>query len=175
MMLAVYIVIGLVILVFILAVVAPKNYEVYRTVDIARSTEDVFEYLKYVKNQEIWSPWAKKDPDMARKYTGEDGAVGFVSYWNGNKEVGEGEQEITAVVTNERIDGELRFLKPFRSNSNCYFKVYPVADNRTKVSWGFSGKNVFPMNVFMLFMNMDKAVGKDFEEGLAELKKILEN
>jgi hypothetical protein len=26
----------------------------------------------------------------------------------------------------------------------------------------------------MLFMNMDKAVGKDFEEGLASLKRIME-
>ena len=26
----------------------------------------------------------------------------------------------------------------------------------------------------MLFMNIDKAVGKDFEEGLAELKRTLE-
>lgn len=31
------------------------------------------------------------------------------------------------------------------------------------------------MSIVMLFMNMDKAVGKDFEEGLASLKEILEN
>tara|TARA_R110002049_G_scaffold242128_5_gene415955 strand:+ start:5443 stop:5970 length:528 start_codon:yes stop_codon:yes gene_type:complete len=175
MMLAVYILIGLVVLVLCLAVVAPKNYDVFRTIEVSRSKSDVFEYIKFTKNQEIWSPWAKKDPDMARKYTGIDGEVGFVSYWNGNKEVGEGEQEITKVIENELVEGELRFLKPFRSTSNCYFKVYKVKENQTQVTWGFSGKNVFPMNIFILFMNMDKAVGKDFEEGLAELKKILEN
>jgi len=27
----------------------------------------------------------------------------------------------------------------------------------------------------MLFMNMDKAVGKDFEEGLQDLKEIIES
>ena len=43
------------------------------------------------------------------------------------------------------------------------------------MTWGFSGKNKFPMNIMMLFMSMDKMVGKDFEEGLATLKKQLEN
>jgi len=28
--------------------------------------------------------------------------------------------------------------------------------------------------MFMLFINMDKVVGKDFDEGLQNLKKILE-
>ena len=46
--------------------------------------------------------------------------------------------------------------------------------NLTQVIWGFSGKNKFPISIMMLFMNMDKAVGKDFEYGLNKLKGILE-
>ncbi|MEP0131944.1 MAG: hypothetical protein ABJJ25_02900 [Eudoraea sp.] len=46
--------------------------------------------------------------------------------------------------------------------------------NETEVSWGFSGKNKFPVSIMILFMNMDKTVGKDFEEGLVSLKDILE-
>jgi hypothetical protein len=42
------------------------------------------------------------------------------------------------------------------------------------VTWGFSGKNKFPVSIMMLFMNMDKTVGKDFEEGLSSLKAQLE-
>ena len=45
---------------------------------------------------------------------------------------------------------------------------------QTKVTWGFSGENKFPVNIFMLFYNMDKAAGKDFEEGLNSLKALLE-
>jgi hypothetical protein len=52
--------------------------------------------------------------------------------------------------------------------------VANVEDDKTLVTWGFSGRNPIPFNVFMLFYNMDKTVGKDFEEGLSELKKILE-
>lgn len=175
MMIAVYILLSLVALVVILAVIAPKTFNVYRSIDILKPKEEVFNYILLVKNQEIWSPWAKKDPNMARRYNGTDGEIGFVSYWNGNKEVGEGEQEITNVIDGERIEGELRFFKPFRSISSCYFNVYNLEDTKTKVTWGFSGKNAFPMSIVMLFMNMDKAVGKDFEEGLLALKTELES
>lgn len=170
-----YILIGLVVLILILAMIAPKSYNVFRTIEVSKPKAEVFEYLKYLKKQEEWSPWAKKDPDMDRKFTGTDGKVGAVSYWNGNKEVGEGEQEITKIIEGERIEGELRFLKPFKSTSDCYLQVDELNDNKTKVTWGFSGKNKFPMSIMMLFMNMDKMVGKDFEEGLQSLKSKLEN
>ena len=169
-----YILIGLVVLIFILAMLAPKTYDVFRTIEISRPKQEVFEYLKYLKNQDVWSPWTKKDPDMQKKFTGTDGEVGAINYWNGNKEVGEGEQEITKIVDGERVEGELRFLKPWKSTSDCYLQVDDIKDGKTKVIWGFSGKNKFPVSIMMLFMNMDKAVGIDFEEGLSDLKSILE-
>ncbi len=155
--------------------IAPKNYNIFRTVEISRTKAEVFEYLKYLKKQQEWSPWEKKDPNMEKKFTGTDGEVGAISYWKGNKDVGEGEQEITKIIEGERVEGELRFLKPFKSTSDCYLNVEEVSAGKTKVTWGFSGKNKFPISIMMLFMNMDKAVGKDFEEGLQDLKSALEN
>ena len=75
----------------------------------------------------------------------------------------------------DSIESQLRFLKPFKSTSDAYIITKEIEQDRTKVIWGFSGKNKFPMSIMMLFMSMDKAVGKDFEEGLASLKEILEN
>ena len=74
-----YILIGLVLLIFILAMIAPKTYDVFRTIEVARSKSEVYEYLKYLKNQDTWSPWTKKDPDMERKFTGTDGEVGAIN------------------------------------------------------------------------------------------------
>ncbi|MCK0147010.1 SRPBCC family protein [Arenibacter sp. F26102] len=169
-----YIVLGLIVLIAILALLAPKNYDVSRSIEINRPKADVFEYIKYLKKQQEWSPWAKKDPMMNKKFTGVDGEVGAISYWNGNKDVGEGEQEITKIVDGERVEGELRFLKPFKSTSDSYLDVAESGKGKTKVTWGFKGNNKFPMSIMMLFMSMDKAVGKDFEEGLQSLKSILE-
>lgn len=174
MMTALYIILGIVLLVLILATLAPKTYNVSRSIEINRPKEVVFAHLKSLKKQNEWSPWAKRDPNMQQKFTGIDGEVGAINYWNGNKQVGEGEQEITKIVEGERVESELRFLKPWSSTSDCYLLTEETGEGRTKVTWGFSGKNKFPMTIMMLFMSMDKAVGKDFEEGLSNLKTTLE-
>ncbi|MFH6604259.1 SRPBCC family protein [Maribacter algicola] len=169
-----YILLAVVALVVFLALIAPKTYDVSRSIEIESPKNEVFDYLKYLKNMDEWSPWAQKDPNMKKKFTGTDGEVGAISYWNGNKDVGEGEQEITKIVNGDRIESELRFLKPWKSTSDCYTKVENSGVSATKVTWGFTGKNKFPMNIMALFMSMDKMVGKDFEEGLATLKATLE-
>lgn len=173
MYVALYILIALIVLVIILALIAPKTYDVSRSVVINKPLPEVFSYLKSLKNQDNWSPWVGKDPNMKKIFKGTDETVGFISYWNGNKEVGEGEQEITGIVENKVVNSQLRFLKPFKSTSDAYLKV-DIDSGGTKVTWGFAGNNKFPMSIMMLFMSMDKMVGKDFEYGLNKLKGILE-
>ncbi len=170
----IYIVLGIIVLIAILAILAPKTYDVSRSILINKPKKEVFEYIKYLKKQQEWSPWERRDPNMEKKFTGTDGEVGAVSYWNGNKEVGEGEQEITRIVEGERVEGELRFLKPFKSTSASYIAVADKCADQTEVVWGFKGNNKFPMSIMMLFMSMDKMIGKDFEEGLRNLKEVME-
>ncbi len=172
-MLILYILLGIVALIIILAMIAPKTYEVSRSIVISKPRKEVFNYLKSLKKQDDWSPWGKRDPNMEKKFTGNDGEVGATSYWKGNKEVGEGEQEIKKIMDGERIESELRFLKPFKSTSDA-FLVTEDAEGGTKVTWGFKGYNKFPMSIMMLFMSMDKMIGKDFEEGLDSLKSVME-
>lgn len=174
-MIVVYILLGIIALVLILGLIAPKDFELNRTIEIKRPVSEVYNYLKYIKNQDEWSPWKKKDPDMKQSFEGTDGQPGFVSKWEGNKHVGMGEQELISLEENKEVISELRFLKPWKSQSDAYLRVSPTSENRTNVTWGFSGRNKFPFNAMMLFMSMEKSVGKDFEEGLASLKEVLEN
>lgn len=173
-MIFLYILSGILILYLILSLIAPKNYHVSRSIDVNKSLPEVYDFIKYLKNQDHWSPWNHKDPNLKKEYLGEDGEVGFVSSWKGNKQVGEGEQEIIAIYVNDRVESKLRFLKPWKSESDAYIKVEEVSPETTKVTWGFSGVNKPPGNVFMLFFNMDKMIGKDFESGLTALKEYLE-
>jgi hypothetical protein len=175
MVVALYFIIAIVVIIAFLALIAPKTYHVNRSVVVNKSLPEVFEYLKYVKNQDHWSPWKKKDPNMKQGFEGEDGKVGFIAKWEGNKVVGAGEQEILHVEHNEHIKTQLRFFKPWKSESDAYIKVTEIDANQTNVTWGFTGNNKFPFSIFMLFFNMDKTVGKDFEEGLLSLKHILES
>ncbi|WP_317042292.1 SRPBCC family protein [Robiginitalea sediminis] len=173
MMTTLYVLAGILLLLLLLYVLAPSRYEVSRSIEINRQPAEVFQYLRLLKNQDAWSPWGKRDPDMKQEFRGTDGEVGAVSAWEGNKEVGSGEQEITRIEPGKRIETQLRFLKPWKSTSDAFIEVAPSGSG-SEVRWGFAGKNGFPMRFFMLFMNMDKMVGKDFEEGLASLKEILE-
>ena len=170
-----YILVGIVVLVAVLGLIAPKSFDVSRSIDIARPPSDVYNYVRFLQKQAEWSPWEKKDPNMAKQFEGTDGEVGAISKWQGNKDVGEGEQEITRLVPNERVDSRLRFFKPWKSESDAYMVSENNGSGGTKFTWGFTGKNKFPFSIFMLFMNMDKAMGKDFEEGLSKLKTNLEN
>ena len=175
MMTFLYVVLAIILLILILTIMAPKTYNVSRSITINKPISEVFDYLKYIKNQDHWSPWKKKDPHMKQEFTGTDGEIGFVSKWEGNKEVGTGEQEIISITENKSINSQLRFFKPWKSQSDAYLTVREVDANSTAVIWGFSGVNKPPSNIFFLFFNMDKTVGKDFEEGLDDLKRILES
>ena len=170
-----YILLAIVVIIAFLAIIAPKSYDVNRSITINQPVSRVFDYLKYLKNQAQWSPWEKKDPNMKKDFEGVDGQVGAISKWEGNKEVGMGEQELTRIVDNEVVESKLRFFKPWKSESDAYIKVKESDGGGTTVTWGFAGRNKFPVSIMMLFMNMDKAIGKDFDEGLGNLKAVLES
>ena len=159
----------------IAAYVSPTDFKVERSVAINKSKADVFNYVKYLKNQNDWGPWYKKDTNMTLGSRGTDGTVGYVATWDSkNDDVGAGEQEIKKITEGDRLDTELRFSRPFESKSDAYMITEAVGENQTNVRWGFSGSMPRPLNLMMVTMDMDKAVGKDFEDGLNTLKTILE-
>jgi hypothetical protein len=160
----------------VIAIFTKKDYAVEREITINTPKPEVFEYIKYLKNQDNYSKWALMDPAMKKEYKGTDGTVGFVSAWDSdNKDVGKGEQEIKNIKEGEKIDFELRFLKPMEDNANAAMETEAVTETQTKVKWGFNGKMPYPFNFMLLVMDMDEMLGKDLETGLQNLKVILEN
>jgi hypothetical protein len=159
----------------IAAIFTQKDYNVEREIIIEQPKTLVFNYLKMLKNQDYFSKWAKMDPEMEKNYHGTDGEVGFVATWHSeNPDVGTGEQEIIAIKEGERIDFELRFIKPFESTEPAFMTTESVADQQTKVTWGFNGHMDYPMNVMFLFMDFEQMIGDDLQTGLDNLKVILE-
>jgi hypothetical protein len=166
---------GLVVLLLIIAAFVKKEYVVVREITINKPSQQVFDYIKYLKNQDAYSKWAMMDPNMKKDYKGTDGTVGFTSYWDSEKsDIGKGEQEIKKITEGQRVDFELRFLKPFTATENAYMTTESTGTDQTKVKWGFDGKMNYPMNLMLVFMNMDKMLGDDLETGLSNLKKVLE-
>ena len=166
---------SIVALLLIAALFTKKNYGLVREIVINQPKAVVFNYILLLRNQDNFSVWSRKDPEMIKGFLGTDGTVGAVSTWESKmKDVGKGEQEIKKIQEGFRIVFELRFIKPFTSTSTAWFETSTISGTRTKVKWGFSGKMKYPLNLMLLTMNMDKMIGKDFDDGLNKLKEILE-
>lgn len=166
---------GIIILLLIIGFFAKKDYSVGKEVIVNKPKAAAFDYLKLLKNQNKFSVWGSMDPNMKTEFHGTDGTEGFVSAWESeNKNVGKGEQEILKIVDGERIDYEIRFIKPFASTSWAYITTTAINNNQTKVHWEFNGKMKYPTNLMLLFMNMEKMVGGDLDKGLQNLKSLLE-
>jgi hypothetical protein len=162
-------------LILIVALFVKKEYAVERSISVNKPKQDVFNYIKFLKNQNYYSKWNSMDPEMTQEYKGTDGTVGFISAWDSKKDdVGKGEQEIIKITEGERLDMELRFIQPFEATDYAYMTTESESETSTKVKWGFNGKMKYPMNLFLLVMDMDAMLGKDLDVGLTNLKSILE-
>lgn len=168
-----YILIGIITFIAFLHAWSRKDYELSRTVVINRPKAEVYAYIRQLKKQSTWMPWFLNDPDYVIKYKGEDGKLGAASYWKGNNRV-EGIQKITKLHEGKLLETELLFLRPYKSLTLNYMAVKELEPDRTKMVWGVKGVHRFPASVFMWLYGMERAVGKDFETGLQNLKRILE-
>ena len=168
-------VVALIVLALVAALFVNKEYAVQREITINKPRSEVYNYLKLLRNQDEFSVWATRDPNMKKGFRGTDGSVGFVSYWDSESDdVGAGEQEIMGMTEGERIDYELRFFRPFEATDNAYLITETISENETKVKWGFDGKMEYPMNLMLLFMDMEEMLGGDLQTGLDRLKVNLE-
>lgn len=159
----------------IVALFLKKEYSVQKEIVINKPKQEVFDYLRFLKNQDNFSKWNTIDPNMKKSYRGTDGTVGFVSHWESdNEEVGWGEQEIIKITEGERIDFELRFLKPFEATEPAFMSTESISENQTNVKWGFSGHMSYPFNLMLLFMDFEQMIGDDLQTGLNKLKTELE-
>lgn len=167
-------ILGLVALVFVLALLAKKDFSLSSTVIINRPQAVVFDYIRHLRNQEKYSKWVMADPNVQLTYTGIDGTVGFRSAWvSAQKNVGIGEQEITGIKDGERYDVEIRFEKPFKATHHAYTTTEAVSPDQTKVTTTFYGKTPIPMNLMAPIFH--KMLLKDMNENAANLKRQLEN
>ncbi|MEQ1881578.1 MAG: SRPBCC family protein, partial [Burkholderiales bacterium] len=151
----------------------PSDFRVTRGAIIGAPVSAVFSQVNDFHKWESWSPWAKRDPQMKQAYEGAPTGVGAVSAWSGNSEVGKGRMTITESRADESIRIKLEFLEPFNVTNTAEF-AFETEGTQTKVTWSMSGTNNFMAKAVGLFMNMDKMIGGDFEQGLVNLKALTE-
>jgi Polyketide cyclase / dehydrase and lipid transport len=132
----------------------PSEFRIERSTTIAAPAPAVFTQVNDFHNWQAWSPWAKLDPAAKNSF-------------------GEGRMTITESRPSELVRIKLEFVKPFAATNTAEFTFKPEGD-RTAVTWSMFGHNNFISRAVFLFVNMDKALGSEFEKGLASMKSAAE-
>lgn len=147
------------------------TFSLTRTTTVAAEPQRIHALINDFREWIQWSPWEGLDPDLVRTYSGPETGVGAHYHWAGNKKAGEGSMEITG-SSPQQVVVDLSFLKPFKAHNTVTFDLTPHGSG-TDVAWTMTGHRGVVMQVLgKLFF--DKAIGGDFDKGLAQLKAAAE-
>jgi Polyketide cyclase / dehydrase and lipid transport len=160
-------------IVLILAATKPARFSVQRATTVKAPPDAIFPLINDFHQWGSWSPYENKDPAMKRSYSGTAAGKGAVYAWDGNKNVGSGRMEILDTAVPTKILINLDFFTPFEGHNTAEFTMLPQGD-ATNLTWLMHGPAPFMSKLMQVFMNIDKMIGKDFEVGLANLKRLTE-
>ena len=157
----------------IVVALQPSDFKVERSATMRAPAPAAFAQVNDFQNWRAWSPWEKVDPALKREYQGPRAGPGAVYAWQGNGDVGEGRMTITDSRAGELVRIKLEFVKPFAAVNDTVFTFKPSGEG-TAVTWTMTGRNNFLSKAICLFVDMDKMVGGMFEQGLTQMKTIVE-
>ncbi len=162
-------------IVFVVVVaLQPSEFTIERAATMQAPAAAPFAQVNDFQNWRAWSPWEPLDPALKRSYDGPKAGAGAVYAWQGNKDVGEGRMTILESRPGELVRIKLEFFKPFAASNTAEFRFQPAGNGATAVSWSMEGRNNFFSKAMCLFVNMDRMVGGMFEQGLAQMKAVVE-
>lgn len=164
---------GILLLVLMMAAVAfslPNQVLVERSTVINSLEADIFPHLNNLKKFNAWSPWAARDPETHYVFTGPVKGKGARMEWDSDT-LGTGSLEIIDSQPDKSLGVALDFGAQGKANST--WSLSPSGAG-TRVTWGFEtkvGNNPVKRWMSLLF---DRWIGGDYEQGLANLKKVVE-
>ncbi|MDJ1008492.1 MAG: SRPBCC family protein [Paracoccaceae bacterium] len=150
----------------------PREVTVARSIEIDAPPGDVFPHVNSLKAGQEWSPWLERDPEVEVTFTGPDEGVGAGMAWSSEQpDVGIGSQEIVLSEPDRRVETALDFGQ--MGTAKAAF-LLEEAGAGTRVTWDLvADMGAGPMGRWMGLM-MDGWVGADYEQGLSNLKTLVE-
>lgn len=149
----------------------PSTYHVERTARIEAPAARVYDHVADPRQWAMWSAWNRRDPAMDISYSGPPFGQGARWSWKSETE-GSGSMEFTRVEPNRRVEYALDF-HDFNMKSTGAFAI-DESGGATTVTWSSTGDvGPNPLRHYLAW-GMDRMVGPDFEQGLANLKALAE-
>ena len=155
------------------AATRPDEYRVERRARIAAPAPQVWPLISELRAFNRWNPYERKDPLIKGAYSGAASGVGSRYDWD-SREVGSGSLEITGQQLGRAVQMKLDFVKPFEAHNQAEFALEPTPDGATEVRWTMHGPANFMSKLMGVFIDMDRMVGRDFEDGLQNLRHLAE-
>ena len=147
----------------------PK-FSASRSITIESDPITVFNKVSDFDNWTTWSPWLVAEPDAKVEVSADSNSVGSIYQWDGNV-VGAGELEHMQLEPGKRIGAEIRFKRPWKSQSDVAFNFEQVSGG-TEVTWSMNG--ALPWFMFWMIPMMEPFIGMDYDRGLRMLKEWIE-
>lgn len=149
----------------------PRHFSATRSLSIAAPRDLIHALIDNLQRMNTWNPYVLRDTGGQVHYSGPEKGPGAMFEFGGSKS-GSGSLRILASEPS-RIAMRLQMTKPMAADNRVEFTLSPVG-NATLVTWAMSGSQSFPARVMSVFIDCDKMIGRDFDEGLHNLKTIAE-
>ncbi|MCC6621527.1 MAG: SRPBCC family protein [Deltaproteobacteria bacterium] len=173
-MIVLYILLGLVATVLIVAALMPSRYAVSKSTVIQRPPLDVYGKIADLRHYKEWNPWQKTDPGATFEITGPPDTVGHRYRWSGKK-VGEGSLTVRTRDPGRSVEFDLQFIKPWATMADDRWRFEPDGPDgaSTRVTWSNGGPLPYPM-ARLIGPMLSKTLNAQFEAGLRDLKALCE-
>ncbi|GJM08031.1 MAG: transcriptional regulator [Lysobacteraceae bacterium] len=148
----------------------PSQVRVERSIIIDAPTNVVFDMVNGFTRFHEWSPWHAMDPQTQYQLEGPTSGVGATLIWS-SEVTGSGRQTVVEVEANRVVEVSLLF--DGEAPATATYLLVP-RDSGTELTWVFEttfGYDLFARYFGLLF---DRLIGADYENGLANLKVLLE-
>ena len=164
---------AVVVVVIVVGLILPNKIHVERSTVIHATPSAVFAYLNDFRKFNLWSPWAKLDPNTQYSFSGPDNGVGAKMEWHSaHRNVGNGQQLIKVSEPDRQVQTALTF-GDMGTALATFDLVATGAD--TRITWGFDQENGYNILGRYFGLMMDKFIGADYDQGLANLKALAES
>ncbi len=166
--------VGIIAILLIVNLFLPSETKMERKIEINTTSALAFALLNDPGRMNEWSPWSKIDTANTKyEFFETRTGVGSGYKWSNpsNDSVGVGSLEITKSEGDSLIEWKLVFEG--QGEAKAWHKI-SEKEGKTTVTWGFHSQIPFPFRLFMVFVDMEDYIGKDYDKGLSQLKALLE-
>ncbi|UPT66399.1 MAG: SRPBCC family protein [Sphingobacteriales bacterium JAD_PAG50586_3] len=165
---------GIILLIVVVGLFMPGKTVIEKSIVVNAPVENVFDQVNTLTNWKKWSPWYKMDTTANITYSGPASGNGASYSWESkSSDVGSGTLTLSDVKPNEHITENMVFKDRGEGQATMDFAK---DGNGVKVIWKMEMDHGFnPLMRIMGALFIKGALGKQFEDGLRDMKKFAES